>query len=62
MQVAKVPGTDRGINSIFSRVTATMGKVVSPNQVNPGVDGRPILRHPNRFTNTAVPRFDGTVY
>ena len=61
MQVPKVPGTGRGNNSISPRVTATMGKVVSPNQPDPALDGRPVLRRPNQFTNTAVPRFDGTV-
>ena len=61
MQVPKVPGTGRGNNSIFPRVTSMMGKVVSSTQPDPALDGRPVLRRPRRFTNRAVPRFDGTV-
>ena len=53
MQVPKVPGT--------GGITATMGMVVAPNQPDSALDGRPVLRCPNWFTNTAVPRFNWTV-
>ena len=59
VQFPKASGTGRGNYSISPRVTTTMEKGVSPTQ--PALDGRPALRHPHRFTNTAVPRFDGTV-
>ena len=45
----------RGYSSISPRVTATIGTVVSPNQLDSALDGR------NRFTNMAVLRFDVTV-
>ena len=38
-----------------------MKTVVSPNKPDSALDGRPVLRRPNRSMNTAVPRIDGTV-
>ena len=55
MLVSKVPGMGRGNSSISPRVTTTMGMMVSPNQPDLALDGRPVLCCPNRFTNTAVP-------
>ena len=61
VQVPKASGTRRRNDSIFPRVAATMEKGVSPTQPDLALDGRPALRHPHRFTSTAVPRFYGTV-
>ena len=58
---SKASGMGRRYDSIFPRVAATMEKGAFPTQPDPAFDGKPALCRPHRFTNTAVPQFDGTV-
>ena len=55
------PGKGMGDSLVSPQGARMTGTVIYPSLRSSGLGGVAVLRRPNRFTNTAVPRFDRTV-